>query len=189
MGKESVIGIIIGARGSGKSAIGMKFLENFRSKTNKNIYAMGFRKQDIPNWIDVVDNVSEIENDSVILIDEGGITFSSRKSMSNANQLLSELLMIARHKNLSVLFITQNSSNLEINVLRQADFLIMKPSSLLQKDFERKIIKKIYEDVAEDFEKHNEELGLTYIHSDKFRGFVTNELPSFWSKKVSKAFK
>ena len=189
MGKESVIGIILGARGSGKSAIGMKFLENFRSKTNKHIYAMGFRKQDIPNWISVVENVSQIANDSVVLIDEGGITFSSRKSMSNANQLLSDLLMIARHKNLSVLFITQNSSNLEVNVLRQADFLIMKPSSLLQKDFERKIIKKIYEQVAEDFEKHSDDKGLTYIHSNKFQGFVSNELPTFWSQKVSKAFK
>ncbi|MBD3259431.1 hypothetical protein GF371_02255 [Candidatus Woesearchaeota archaeon] len=189
LGKESVIGIIIGARGSGKSAIGMKLLENFRTKTNKNVYAMGFRKEDLPGWISVVENINQIKNDSVVLIDEGGIVFSSRKSMSTANQLLSDLLMIARHKNLSVLFITQNSSNLEVNVLRQADFLVMKPSSLLQKDFERKIIKNIYEKVADDFEEHSDDKGLTYIHSSKFQGFVSNELPSFWSQKVSKAFK
>lgn len=188
-GKESVIGIIIGARGSGKSAIGMKLLENFRTKTNKNVYAMGFRREDLPSWISVVDNVNQIKNDSVILIDEGGIVFSSRKSMSTANQLLSDLLMIARHKNLTVLFITQNSSNLEINVLRQADFLVLKPSSLLQADFERKIIKNIYEKVANDFENYGDTKGITYIHSGKFQGFVTNPLPSFWSQKVSKSFK
>ncbi len=187
--KDSTIGIILGARGSGKSAIGMKLLENFKEKTDKNVYAMGFNKEDLPGWIEVVENVSEIQNDSAVLIDEGGIAFSSRKSMSSANQLLSELLFIARHKNLSILFITQNSSNLEVNVLRQADFLIMKPSSLLQKDFERKIIKDIYELRTDDFETLKDDVGLAYIHSDKFQGFVSNELPSFWNVKVSKAFK
>ncbi len=187
--KDSTIGIILGARGSGKSAIGMKLLENFQNKTKKNIYALGFKKEDLPNWINVAENIKEIQNDSVVLIDEGGITFSSRKSMSSANQLLSELLFIARHKNLSILFITQNSSNLEVNVLRQADFLILKPSSLLQKDFERKIIKDIYELRTDDFETLKQEVGLTYIHSDKFQGFISNELPSFWNVKVSKAFK
>lgn len=189
LGKESTIGIILGARGSGKSAIGMKLLENFKAKTDKNVYAMGFKAKDVPGWISVVDNVNQIENDSVVLIDEGGIAFSSRKSMSNANQLLSELLMIARHKNLSVLFITQNSSNLEINALRQADFLIMKPSSLLQKDFERKIIREIYANVEEDFEKYSDDKAVAYVHSDKFKGFVANDLPSFWSSGVSKSFK
>ena len=187
--RDSAIGIVLGARGSGKSAMGMKLLENFKKKTQKNVYAMGFNKEDLPNWINVAENIKEIQNDSVVLIDEGGIAFSSRKSMSSANRLLSELLMIARHKNLSILFITQNSSNLEVNVLRQADFLVMKPSSLLQKDFERKIIKDIYELRTDGFEAFKEEAGLAYVHSDKFQGFVSNELPSFWNVKVSKAFK
>lgn len=187
--KESTIGIILGARGAGKSAVGMKLLENFKAKTGKNVYAMGFKAKNLPNWISVVNNIEQIKNDSVVLIDEGGISFSSRKSMSSSNQLLSELLMIARHKNLSVLFITQNSSNLEINALRQADFLVLKHSSLLQKDFERKIIKDIYKSVNKDFEKYSDDKTITYIHSDKFKGFVANDLPSFWSSSVSKSFK
>lgn len=187
--KDSTIGIILGARGSGKSAIGMKLLENFKKKTEKNVYVMGFKKEDLPNWIKTFEDIKELQNNSVVLIDEGGITFSSRKSMSNANQLLSQLLFIARHKSLSILFITQNSSNLEVNVLRQADFLILKPSSLLQKDFERKIISDIYSKVGKGFIDHQNIQGLTYIHSDKFQGFVSNELPSFWNVEVSKAFK
>ncbi|MBW2973791.1 hypothetical protein KY346_05340 [Candidatus Woesearchaeota archaeon] len=189
LNSESSIGIILGARGTGKSAIGLKLLENLHAKTKKPVYAIGFNAKDMPSWINIVDKTEEIENDSIVLIDESGISFSSRKSMSNANQVLSSLLMIARHKNLSILFITQNSSNLEVNVLRQADFLVMKPSSLMQKDFERKKIKEIYEAVDNDFEEFKGMKGITYIHSDKYKGFITNELPSFWSTKVSKAFK
>jgi len=185
----SVIGIILGARGTGKSAIGMKLLENVKSKTNRNVCAMGFAKETLPSWIKIIKGVDDITNNSIVLIDEAGIEFSSRESMSSANKLLSSLLFIARHKDLSILFISQNSSNLEINAIRQADFLILKPSSLLQKDFERGKIKDIYSEVHEHFNEFKDVTGLTYIYSNDFRGFVSNELPSFWTKDVSKAYK
>ena len=185
---KSTIGLILGARGTGKSAIGMRLLENFKAKTNKKIYALGFKEESLPSWIKVIQDIKEIENGAVILIDEGGIEFSSRKSMSSANKLLSEILLIARHKDLSVMFITQNSANLEVNVIRQADYLILKPSSLLQKDFERKKIKEIYEEVEEDFKELKEVKGLTYIYGSDYCGFVANSLPIFWSEKVSKGY-
>ena len=109
--------------------------------------------------------------------------------MSDANKLLSEILLIARHKDLSVLFISQNSSNIDINAIRQADYLILKPSSLLQQDFERKKIKDIYQKVNAHFEELKGDIGLSYIYSDKFQGFTSNTLPSFWSNKVSKGYK
>jgi hypothetical protein len=185
---KSTIGIILGARGTGKSAIGMRLLENYKVKTSKTIHALGFKEASLPKWITTVKDIDEINNNSVILIDEGGIEFSSRKAMTNANKLLSEILLIARHKDLSVIFITQNSANLEINAIRQADYLILKPSSLLQKDFERKKIKTIYESADKDFEELKGHVGLTYIFSDQFLGFVSNSLPSFWSDKVSKGY-
>jgi len=158
--KPGKIGIILGARGSGKSALGMK----------------------------VLDNINEVPNNSFLLVDESGVNFSSRSSMSNANKLLSELLLISRHKNISIIFITQNSANIEINTLRQADYLLLKKSSLLQLDFERKKIKDIYESVARDFRKFENDKGLTYIYSDVYRGFVSNSLPSFWTEGLSKSY-
>jgi len=186
---ESTIGIILGARGSGKSALALRFFENIYSKKKSKLYAMGFKKEEIPSWIEVIESVEHIKNNSYVLIDEGGILFSSRKSMSKPNKLLSDLILIARHKNLSILFISQNSSNLEVNILRQADYLFLKPSSLLQKNFERKIIKEIYIETKKDFEKYKKDKGLFYVHSDKFRGFVSNTLPSFWNQEISKAWK
>lgn len=186
---DSQIGIIIGARGSGKSAFGVKFLENIYAKTKSKCFAIGFKPEGFPSWINVVSDISEIENDSWILIDEGGVLFNSRSSMSNANKMLSQLILIARHKNINILFISQNSSNLEINILRQADFLVLKSSSLLQKDFERKIIQKIYSDTQSKFKKYDKDKGLSYIYSEDFRGFVSNSLPSFWQENISKSFK
>ena len=186
---DSQIGIILGARGSGKTALGIKFLENIYYKSKEKCFAIGFKSESFPSWIKVISDISKLENNSWVLIDEGGILFNSRSAMSNANKMLSQLILIARHKNINILFISQNSSNLEINILRQADFLILKPSSLLQKEFERKIIQKIYLETQNKFEKYNEYKGLTYIYSEKFRGFVSNPLPSFWKESISKSFK
>lgn len=85
--------------------------------------------------------------------------------------------------------ITHNSSNLDINILRQADFLVLKPSSLLQRNFERKIIQKIYEQAQEHFEEFKDEQGITHIYAEGFNGFVSNPLPSFWGTKISKSFR
>ena len=51
---KSTIGIILGARGTGKSAIGMRLLENFKAKTNKDIYALGFKESSLPSWISAI---------------------------------------------------------------------------------------------------------------------------------------
>lgn len=186
---DSKIGIIIGARGSGKTAFGVKYLENANTKYNKKCYAMGFNASEMPGFIHVVNDPSEIENDSIVLIDEGGILFSSRNAMSNANKLLSNLILISRHKNLSILFISQNSSNLDVNIIRQADFLILRHSALLQKDFERKIIQKIYEKINPAFEKFEDKNKISYVYSDEFLGFISNSLPSFWGSNISKSFR
>lgn len=187
-GNKSTIGIILGARGSGKSVLGMKLLENAAGRGRKTV-AMGFDEATLPKWIRVIqpNEISAVANGSFILVDEGGITFGSRDSMSSANKLLSELLFVSRHKDLSVLFISQNSANLEVNAIRQADYLLLKRPSLLQKDFERKKINEIYEKTREGFGRLREK-SVFYVYSDAFVGFASNGLPSFWSERVSKAF-
>jgi hypothetical protein len=184
---KSTVGIILGARGSGKSALGVKILENWAAKGRK-VCAMGFSEAGLPAWIRDVREPEDAPNGAVLLVDEGGIEFSARKAMSNANVLLSSLLFIARHKDLSLVFITQNSANLEINSIRQADYLLLKRPSLLQKDFERDKIKDIYSKVVGEFKELGEDMGLVYVYSDKFRGFASNPLPSFWTEKAAKAF-
>ncbi len=184
---DSFIAITIGARGSGKTAVSLSLMEKIRG-SKKHYFAMGFSRDALPEWIYLIEDISKIKNDSLVLVDEGGILFSSRSSMSDANRLLSELLMIARHKNISIIFISQNSSNLEINTLRQADVLILKKHSLLQKNFERKIIAKLYEEHESYFEKYKGKKGLSLFYADQFVGFLDVGLPSFWSDKTSKSF-
>jgi hypothetical protein len=186
---KSTIGLVLGARGSGKSALGMRLLENVSAKKARKVYAMGFDQSSLPAWISCTEELGSLPNGAFVLVDEGGIAFSSRQSMSDANKLLSSLILIARHKDISVLFISQNSANLEINAIRQSDYLLLRKPSLLQMDFERKKIGEIYSRISAGFgQLPNGGQHATYVYSDEFEGFVANQLPSFWSQKASKSF-
>lgn len=184
---RSSIGIVLGARGSGKTALGLRLLENVAER--RPCAAIGFDRSSLPPWIEPVEAVDDVPNGSCVLVDEGGILFSSRSSMSEANRVLSELIFISRHKDLAIVFVSQNSANLEVNVLRQADYLLLKPASLLQLDFERKVVERVYKKAKPGFERHRGTPGLVYVYSDAFRGFARNELPSFWDPDLSRQFR
>lgn len=52
----------------------------------------------------------------VIIIDEAGINMSSRKSMSNTNEILNNLLFLVRKLNCSLIWISQRIESIDVNV-------------------------------------------------------------------------
>ncbi|PIU75664.1 hypothetical protein COS75_03185 [Candidatus Pacearchaeota archaeon CG06_land_8_20_14_3_00_35_12] len=184
---RSLIALIIGRRGSGKTALGMKFLEMAKNKTKRKIYAIGFVKSKLPLFINKIENIEKIKPDSVVLVDEAALLFSAREPMKNTNKLLTQMMAIARHKNLSLIFVTQNSAFIDINVLRLADSLFLKEPSLLQSNFERKFLNNFYKNI--NFSKYAEKEKYFYVYSDDFQGMAKFDLPTFWNESVSKAFR
>jgi hypothetical protein len=185
---HSLIMLIIGRRGAGKTALGMKLVET-GAILNKKSYVIGFSNSKVPSWVKKVETLEEIPNNSLVLIDEAGISFSARSSMNLANKKLAELLAIARHKNLSLVFITQNSAMLDLNVLRLCDILLFKEPSLLQTRFERKGLQDIFSKVSTSFSEIEKKKEHFYIISDDFEGLVRSGLPQFWNESISKAFR
>lgn len=78
---------------------------------------------------------------------------------------------------------------IDLNVLRLADTLILKEPSLLQSNFERKVLKDIYVKIKPEFEKIKEKKSHFYVWDDDFQGLVKYSLPGFWSEKISTSFK
>ncbi|MFC1768536.1 zonular occludens toxin domain-containing protein [Nanoarchaeota archaeon] len=184
--KDSIIALIFGKRGSGKSALGFKIMENINFKSKRSSCVLGIN-ENIPKWVKPITDVEQAPSGAIVLVDEGAIAFGSRESMSSKNRELSKLLAIARHKNLTILFITQNTGLIDKNVLKLVDTLLVKEGSLLQMEMERSEIKKFYE------KAHNNLKGLpgtikqyVYIIDSDFEGVLSFPLPSFWSESLSK---
>jgi hypothetical protein len=188
---SSTIMLIIGKRGSGKTSLGMKLLELYHYKTTgtRQCFVVGYSKTKLPRWIRKIDKVDDAPENSVVLLDEGAIGYFSRDSMKQANKMLSKMMTIARHKNLTLIIITQNSAMIDVNVLRLADTLLFKEPSLLQSRFERKALRDMFEKVAPLFDGMEDAVKNFYVWDDDFEGIVSYELPLFWSDLISKSFR
>jgi hypothetical protein len=186
--QESLIVLVFGKRGAGKSALGFRLLENIHAKTSRACYVLGVSQTVLPQWIKSVEDIDTVDNGGVVLVDEGAITFSSRESMGAKNRELGKLMAIARHKDLTLFFITQNTGMLDKNVLKLADTLLIKEGSLLQLEMERPEIKKFYEKSSVAFKQlSGERKKYVYVVDSDFEGVLEVGLPSFWSTKVSKS--
>lgn len=185
--KDSVIALVFGKRGSGKSSLGFRLLENIHSRTQRKCYVLGINQEIMPKWINSISSMDEVPNNSLVLVDEGAVAFGSRNSMSSKNKELSKILAIARHKNLSIIFITQNTGMLDKNILKLADILLIKEGSLLQLEMERSEIKKFYEKARNAFgDLKGEKRKYAYVLDNDFEGVISHSLPSFWSENISK---
>jgi len=183
---HSLIILITGKRGSGKTALGFKLLDIVREK--RKAYYLGEGK--LPRFIKKVSDIKSVKNNSILLVDEAAIAYSSRSSMKQSNKVLGELMAIARHKNLSLIIITQNSAMIDLNVMRLSDTIIFKEPSLLQSRFERKSISDLFRKADEKFKKiesANRKKHF-YVIDDEFEGILDFSLPEFWSDKISKSF-
>ncbi|MBS3815909.1 MAG: AAA family ATPase [Hadesarchaea archaeon] len=188
--KYGLLTLIIGKRGSGKTALGMKLLSWYKHNTDRKCYGIGYMEADLPRWIKKTEDIETIPNNSVVLIDEAAILFFSRESMKSMNKTLSKIMSVARHKNLSLILITQSSAMVDLNVLRLVDVLLFKEPSLLQERFERQSLRDLFQKVDsifKDIDRDREPY--FYVFSDEYEGLVQYDLPYFWNDSISRAFK
>lgn len=187
--KPNVI-IILGKRRSGKTALAYRIIENALAKGKKLAYHLRF-----PTEIEGIINVGDltvIEPESCVVVDEADLIFPARLSRKKLHLVLTNMLKLASQKDFSPFVLTvHNTALLEVNALRLCDVLIIKEPSLLQIDTERGILKSHLQtarDLIEMYPKE-ERMKYAYIYSDDFRGLIRFEVPSFWSQKISCAFR
>ncbi|HLC32841.1 MAG TPA: zonular occludens toxin domain-containing protein [Candidatus Nanoarchaeia archaeon] len=186
--QESRIIAIAGKRGSGKSVLGFRILENIKAKESRPCFVIGVKQSILPSWITTIDSIEQVENKGVVLVDEGAISFGSRNSMSKKNKNLAGLLAIARHKDLTLIFITQNTGMIDRNVLNLCDTILLKEGSLLQEKMERSSMKDLYTTANKALVaiQAEERKSVFYVFDAEFEGLAKANLPGFWTTSVSK---
>ena len=109
---------------------------------------------------------------------------------SDANTVMRRLLMIARHRKQSLVFICQVASDVDKAVIRQADCIVFKQPTLMQPKNDRPEVRdtagpalKVFEALPKD-----ERLRTAYIHDSDFQGVLQYDLPDYWREELSFAF-
>ena len=113
-GKSKIV-LIEGGRGSGKTAFSGWLMDELYSRgKHTKIYFVkkGERPQGFPEWINIVDEIEDVPNGSLAIVDESAIKYNARNSWSDGNKDFTSRLVILRHKDISIILITQHNKML-----------------------------------------------------------------------------
>ena len=191
---ENGLILILGQRGAGKTCLAYGLLEALSARP---CYVYRFPRPEIlPPQIKETD-INFPEN-SVVLIDEAYISFSARDSMNSKNRFMDFLNGLCRQKNLLIIYITQDSSRVDINIIRSVDILLIKRLHKRQVEFERKELKRFLWKAKKEIDRLGDKKQIkssVYVDCDMigktFEGIIrnSNTPPSFWTDDLSKAWK
>lgn len=132
--------LIVGGKGSGKTTLAHYIAYYVHHHFGVDIYWYG-PPAELPDYITPVLSFSEIPENSLIIIDEASVQFSSRAGQGIGDQQdMINKLPTLRHGGHNMLVITQSTSLMDVNFLRLADGIFWKSYQLFGDQTERDAI-------------------------------------------------
>jgi len=194
-GKSKIL-YVVGARDSGKSCFSFWLAEEIhrlRPKMKISYVGVKVKRSILPEWCDNYENINEVPNGSFIILDELAIQYNAREYQQESNIQLSQLLAIARHKDLSVIAITQDPNMGEINVWRLKDMIVYKRSNTYElPDRDNRRTSKIMQFwmyIKRWMKPTRQEQALFEYQALNKVMLFKYSLPNCWTENLSKAFK
>ena len=194
--------VINGHRGEGKSALGWWLAQYMQKKTRKKVAALGmpmeargvFPKRGFGRggiqWVNSIEDVSSMKP-SIVIVDEAAFVAGSRNAMSKTNKEWLKLIAICRHKDHLLIFIHQQSRQLDVQILMDADLVLMKRPTMLHLRGARAEFAPEMEDAFRQFSEMRGNTKKKVYVVDYHNGNATMlgaAMPTWWNDKVSKAY-
>lgn len=184
--------LIVGRRGAGKSGLGYRILELMRYHGEPFVVGLPAEAQKhLPEWVGCMDRLEDVPSKAVVLVDESYIQYHSRASMASGGRDIGSLINLSRQKEQTLLFIVQEARQLDVNIVSQADVLAVKELSDLSRGFERPQLRKLTDKARAAFETvQGDRRRWSWVYSEPagYEGLTPNELASFWTSRLSRAF-
>ena len=184
--------LILGKRGSGKSALAYYLLELFRYGTKP--YVVGVlesKRHLLPEWVGIAPTLEEVPSGAIVIVDEAYLFYHAHSSTTQESKEMSKLINLSRQKEQTAIFVSQQSNSIDKNIASSPDVVIFKEPGILQSEFERRELNHLAKKASEAFASINSnKQQWNYVHAPDadFSGLMKNELPSFWKPELSHMF-
>jgi len=196
MPSDGVI-VITGHRGEGKSALAWWLAETMKAKTKKKIAALGIptdARDAMPKRITHIDTVEEVSalKPHIVVVDEASIVANARTAMKQSNQMWLQLIAVCRHKGHLLIFINQHNRQLDVQILMDADYVLMKRPTLLHLKFCRPEFREELQQAYDLFNELRPAMVKKRVYVVDYHNgtkkMLRAEMPKWWNDKVSKAY-
>lgn len=194
---EPAVILIVGRRGSGKDVTAHQAAREL-SRCNtckipvytKYIYVdLKPEKYGLPEYFRMFDR--KFYESTIILLSDAHLSLYSREWGTDFNKTMDKIQTIARHRNIDIIYTTQQTRRLDINIVAGVDCILFKEPSLMAYKFERQEIKDMTEQTKTYFsdkpKKWKWEHALAFTHTGIHK--VENiKKPYYWTEELSKAY-
>ena len=184
--------LVLGKRGSGKSAVGFRLLEIYRYHLTP--YVVGVpdtARKLLPDWIGIAATLEELPFKSIALVDEAYLHYHARGSMAAASKTMSQAINLSRQKEQTLIFVSQEARQVDKNIASSANVVVFKDLGILQLEFDRPELNKLATQAKEALAMVTGDRrgwGFVYAPDADFMGILGNTLPSFWKPSLSRLF-
>ena len=182
--------VVLGHRGMGKSALAWWLLENLHTRRRLKTVVVGMPKSKrglVPDWVEHVDTINKLPEGAIILLDEAALRFSSRRSQTDVNLVISGLVALSRQRKQIILLVCHTARMLDIELIFDSDLVVYKLPSVAHVKFERKETAEYTLKARQALLKLKSPRSWAYVidfHQGR-EGLLKNRLPSFWSEGLS----
>ena len=124
-------------------------------------------------------------------MDEAYLTNHAGDWAKAESREICRLLNLSRQQDKTIVFITQQSRHLNLDIVSSANAIVLKNPGILQSNFERPELRRIMAEAKLAFDSiRGDPKAWSYVYSPdaSFSGLVENGLPSFWSRKLSNIY-
>ena len=198
MPKNGVL-LVTGFRGEGKTALSWWLVDTLRQVKGypMQVVAYGLHPEALaalPKWARISASspaeVSALTKPSIIIVDEAVFSANARRSMSEENVDWMKLFAIVRHKGHLLIFIAQTSRQVDIQLIDQADLILLKKPSMMQVKTARTELKAQVKEALALLDQKRNSKAWVYVYDPKTDAgkLLASVMPTWWTEKLSKAY-
>ena len=184
--------LILGKRGSGKSALAYYLIEIHRYGLKPYVVGIPQSKQHLlPEWVGVASSLEEVPFGAIVIVDEAYLLYHARGSTTQESKEMAKIINLSRQKGQTIIFVTQESRSIDKNIASSANVIIFKEPGILQSEFERPELNHLAKKASEAFASINgnkQQWSYLYAPDTNYSGLINNELPSFWKPELGRMF-
>jgi len=125
---------------------------------------------------------------SVIFVDDAHQYFYARDWKEGHGKLLDFIARARFHIGSSIVYTTQQSRVLDVNLTGMVNTYIFKRPSRLQLKFERKEIRELFEVATKELKTKNFNVKWAYIDSNEYEGLMKIKKPTWYTHAMSVAY-